>query len=166
MPNEDDLKEYWDAIRVPRPDTSGEVKDNPVEKRSPTHREAEELAIHRAFMEHMLVQLGRADFAYEAAQTRAQGADATDQDRAEAERCRHRLEAAVHQAIEFGRGLAARPEPPALESQFLQAMAQNEEPQHAFCTNCEKSPWDHPFDSEPHCACGAPWVDARCSEST
>lgn len=36
-------------------------------------------------------------------------------------------------------------------------------PAHAFCTSGEASPWHHDHTSEPHCQCGAPWEDGRCS---
>lgn len=67
--------------------------------------ESEERLIHFAAMEQMLMDVARADQAYEAAQHKAQALGASDQDQFTEERCRAALEAVTHRLIEFARGM-------------------------------------------------------------
>jgi len=75
--------------------------------------ESEERVMHLGVVESMLIRMGNADLNYEGRQRQAQAEGATDHDRFQAEMARRNLEAIVHQTIEFGRGLVARPDAPA-----------------------------------------------------
>jgi hypothetical protein len=66
-------------------------------------------------MEAMLHRCARADIAYERAATRAREPLATEEDRFREELQRRNLEAAVHQMIEFSRGLLLPATPPPAE---------------------------------------------------
>ena len=74
--------------------------------------ESEERILHLGVMEQILLHVGRADRSYEAAQLRTRSTEATEHDRFMEEMSRRNLETAIHQVIEFGRGLLARPNPP------------------------------------------------------
>lgn len=71
---------------------------------------------HLAITEAMLVRMGRADLNYERAQLAADAQDATDHDRAIAERAHMNLQSIVHQVMDFARGLAHRGPRPAPEA--------------------------------------------------
>jgi hypothetical protein len=75
--------------------------------------ESEERVMHLGVVESMLIRMGNADLNYENRRRQAQAEGATDHDRFQAEMALRNLEAIVHQTIEFGRGLVARPDPPA-----------------------------------------------------
>lgn len=66
---------------------------------------------HFAMMEQMLLNVARADVAYEHAQVRARTEGATEEERFREELQRRNLEARVHQMLEFSRGLLLRPDP-------------------------------------------------------
>ena len=73
----------------------------------------EERLLHFALMERLLTSVGRADLAYERAQTRARAPESTPHDREMEEMSRRSLEGRVHEVIEFARGLALRINAPA-----------------------------------------------------
>lgn len=77
-------------------------------------RGMEERLMQLGAMEAMLHRCARADIAYERAATRAREPGATEEDKFREELQRRNLEAAVHQMIEFSRGLLLPP-PPAAE---------------------------------------------------
>jgi len=73
----------------------------------------EERLLHLGACEAMLQRVARADIAYEQAALRARAEDATEEVKFREELQRRNLEAAVHQLIEFSRGLLLRPGFPA-----------------------------------------------------
>lgn len=71
--------------------------------------ESEERLIQLGAMEQLIMAVGRADLANEAAQRKSMALGANDLDKFAAERTNGQLEAGVHQLIEFARGLLLPP---------------------------------------------------------
>ena len=67
--------------------------------------ESEARLAHFVAMERLVLDIARADRAYENAQRTALTLGATEQQRFTEERCRSALESLTHRLIEFGRGL-------------------------------------------------------------
>ncbi len=71
----------------------------------------EERLQHLGLLEQLLIRVGSADLRTELLRMRAAREDATEEDRFRAQMAMRNLEVLVHQMIELGRGLVARPEP-------------------------------------------------------
>ncbi len=135
--------------------------------------ESEERIIHLGVMEMILMQVGRADFAYQEAQVRARQEGASEHDRFMEEMSRRSLETMIHQAVESGRGLIARPNPsppvpgsvvpaPPLHNPFtptpdmVPGIIPHVAMSHEICTTCTEDLALHATGAQ-HCTCGAPW---------
>ena len=71
--------------------------------------ESEERLIQLGAMEQLIMAVGKADLTNEAAQRKSRALGASDLDKFAAERTNGALESAVHQLIEFARGLILPP---------------------------------------------------------